>query len=128
MFEGSQMADEPEYESLEALFAADEASIRDEGFSARVMTGVKPARRGLRRAVIGAAGALGMGVAGFSVSSALKFLPPTEPKAPINWLDPLGGGGAQALTDMATSPMVLLGLVVALAALVSLAAAALQEN
>lgn len=124
------MADEPE-DSLEALLAADEAAISDEGFSARVMTGVRPARRGYRRMVIGAAGALGMGVAGFSVSSALKYLPSpsVEPKPATNWMDGLNGAAAQAaLNDVMNSPMLLIGLLVCLAALISLAATALQET
>jgi hypothetical protein len=145
MFEGSQDMgpgrDEPEID-LEALLAADEAAISDEGFSARVIADVaasaRPVRRRLRRLVVGGAGALGFAVAGFSVSAALKLAPATpvptlHPVAgaagPANWLDGLDASAVQAaVTDIASSPMLMIGVLVALAAAISLAAAAMQET
>jgi hypothetical protein len=143
MFEGSSDMgpdrDEPEID-VEALLAADEAVIGDDGFSARVMAsltpGAQPVRRRLRRLIVGGAGALGFGVAGFSLSSILKLAPaapvpvvhpPTAAQG--NWLDGLNAPALQAgLTEVAASPMLLVGVLVASALAISLAAAAMQET
>jgi len=61
---------EPE-DNLEKLFAADEAAIRDEGFTARVMDDVKATRQ-WRRPVIYGAGAIG---AGFAIGGISEIAP-----------------------------------------------------
>jgi hypothetical protein len=61
---------EPE-DNLEKLFAADEAAIRDEGFTARVMEDVKVTRQ-WRRPVIYGAGAIG---AGFAIGGISEIAP-----------------------------------------------------
>jgi hypothetical protein len=61
---------EPE-DNLEKLFAADEAGISDEGFTARVMNDVKTTRQ-WRRPVILGAGAIG---AGFAIGGISELAP-----------------------------------------------------
>jgi hypothetical protein len=58
-------------DNLEKLFAADEAAIKDEGFTARVMQDVKATRQWRRPAIYGA-GAIG---AGFAVGGISELAP-----------------------------------------------------
>jgi hypothetical protein len=61
MDEDTPMSSEPE-DDLERLFAAEEAAIKDDGFTARVVEQAQPANR-WRRPVIYGAGLVGAGFA-----------------------------------------------------------------
>jgi hypothetical protein len=63
----------PEFD-LEAALAADEASIRDNGFSARVAERAARSRR-VRRFVIGGAGVAGLGFAAGGLFEMRRYLP-----------------------------------------------------
>lgn len=111
-------------DDLEAMLAADEAAIDDEGFAARV-TEVAREGRWLRRGWLAAAGAIGAGAAGVGVVSltsnmqgALAALTPAElvvslPVADLAWQVPSGA---------------LLSIAVALAMGVAVAAAKLASD
>lgn len=62
---------------IEALLAADEASIPDDGFSRRVAAGMD-ASPGLRRVTIYGAGLMGFGFAVGSLPALVKALPPLK--------------------------------------------------
>jgi hypothetical protein len=80
MFEGSGMSDQPERfeedgdEALASLFAAEEAAIRDDGFTKRV---VEQAHDGIswRRTAVYGAGMAGFGVAVASIVDMAPLLP-----------------------------------------------------
>ena len=73
MFEGAPMVNEPEDE-LERLFASEEAAIRDDGFTQRVVE--MSARRGAwRRTAIYGAGMAGFGMAVGGIVEMAPHLP-----------------------------------------------------
>jgi len=79
MFEGSGMSDHPERsdegdDALASLFAAEEAAIKDDGFTKRV---VEQAHDGIswRRAAVYGAGMAGFGVAVASIVDMAPLLP-----------------------------------------------------
>lgn len=115
-------------DGLESLFAAEEAAIRDDGFSARVMAEAEraPERNGLRRLVIFAAGGLGLGVAstGLSGFAGLNVFGSAVRQASDDLVAAPFAGGA----GFTAEPWMLLALAGAAAVAVMLAAAAMQEN
>ena len=68
------MSGEPSRPDLEALLAAEEASIRDNGFSKHVIAAMD-ASPGLRRVTIYGAGLMGFGFAVGSLPALIKALP-----------------------------------------------------
>jgi hypothetical protein len=73
MFEGAPMANEPEDE-LERLFASEEAAIRDDGFTQRVVE--MAAQQGAwRRTAIYGAGMAGFGMAVGGIAEMTPHLP-----------------------------------------------------
>ena len=71
------MNSEPSQPDLEALLAAEEASIRDDGFSTHVSAKMD-AFSGARRVTIYGAGLMGFGFAAGSLPALVRALPPLE--------------------------------------------------
>lgn len=80
MFEGSGMSDQPERfdepsdDALASLFAAEEAGIKDDGFTKRVIEQAND-RFSLRRTTVYGAGMAGFGVAVASILDMAPLLP-----------------------------------------------------
>jgi hypothetical protein len=75
--ERTDMSSDPSEPDLEALFAADEASISDDGFSNRVTAELETSSIA-RRVTIYGAGLMGLGFAVGSLPALVKALPPLK--------------------------------------------------
>ncbi|MEP7210203.1 MAG: hypothetical protein ABI740_05140 [Alphaproteobacteria bacterium] len=75
--ERTDMNSDPSEPDLDAIFAADEASIQDDGFSRRVIACMPPPSS-LRRVTIYGAGLMGFGFAVASLPALVKALPPLK--------------------------------------------------
>ena len=94
MFEGAPMTNEPEDE-LERMFASEEAAIRDDGFTRRVVE--MSARQGIgRRTAIYGAGMLGFGMAVGGIFEMAPHMPSLA-----GWLDDLQSA-TQSVTQTAS--------------------------
>ncbi len=91
MYKDGPMSQEPE-DKLERMFAAEEAAIRDDGFTQLVLERAEQADKGvmLRRTAIYGAGLAG---AGFAVGGIFEMAPHL-PKLSVGWADSM----ASALT------------------------------